>query len=105
MKLLTKHQRIATPITDNAKLALTKYIRLLRKNTSQTEIPSNIAFMYSGDFYSLLQHLKVKSDLFFITLLLNNLTASYQYEGTVTTIILPPDTIDIKDVIILLKKK
>ena len=70
------------------------HLPMLRQDASTTLvslIPYD-EYRYVGDFYSLLHHLKVTQDLFWITLRLNNLHSPINYAGDLQHIVIPSKT-------------
>lgn len=69
--------------------AILLHEHLLKNNAIQLKtVEDQIAYKYEGDFYGLLQYLQVPKRFNLLTLLLNNLTASDDYKGVNTQVLL-----------------
>lgn len=54
---------------------------LFTQNTKISEVPPNVAASHRGNFYGVLEYLQIDSELYYPTLLINNLLSPTDYRG------------------------
>ncbi len=52
-------------------------------------IPEDIAYKYIGDFYGLLEELKIDPNMWFLYMVLNGLVSPEEYDTTMAEILIP----------------
>lgn len=82
-------------LTDSFRNLIENHLPYLRTHsaTVPTLIEDNIADKYMGDFYQLLNYLKVNQELFWVTLRVNNLLSPLDYDGSLTTVLIPSSSV------------
>lgn len=75
----------------NVRSELEKLTYLIRRNAGGRlrNINANLAKTYTGDFYGLLQEIGIEAKFHWITMRVNNLKCSMDYDGLTTTILVP----------------
>ena len=70
---------------------LESHLSFLRNHPSNTiaSATGQVADMFEGDFYGLLNHLRVDIKYHYITMRVNGLYCSSDYDGTQTEIVIP----------------
>lgn len=62
-------------------------VKIIEENKFREEsVTNNEAYRFEGDFYGLLNHLRVPTYLWWINLRINGLTSSFEFDGLVTNI-------------------
>lgn len=82
-----KHQRAFNTIIDSTEfknVLRDHFIHISDNSLEVVEIPMEVNVRRHGDFYGLMTELNVSPDHFWITQLINGITASYDYDGTCT---------------------
>lgn len=82
-----KQQRAFNTIIDSTEfknVLRDHFLHISNNSLDVIEIPMDINVRRHGDFYGLMTELNVSPDLFWITQLINGISASYDYEGKST---------------------
>lgn len=77
--------------TDSFRNLIENHVTYLKNHASTrtTNVEDHIADKYMGDFYQLLYYLKVNQELFWVTLRMNDLVSPLDYDGQLTTLLIP----------------
>lgn len=88
---LTKNRIESKYTNPNVRSELEKLSYLIRRNAGGRlrNVNANLAKTYTGDFYGLLQEIGIEAKFHWITMRINNLKSSMDYDGLTTTILVP----------------